>query len=234
VRISPHHRQHFSLSLSKLDRAEVVQQQDIPADVIIMRSPVRLKTSTPGLHTSKNCFPDSFLQGRQESIMSTISEVFLPGVGRKFQVETMSGDRLVIVIHDDGTRELYHFTRHNLDRPASVLRLSDGEARQIAGIVGGLTYVPRSLPMAEVILGDLVLEWFTIERGAACIGRSIRELEVRTRTGASIVSIIEPDQTTRTNPEAHTVLNEGATLIAAGDRRTINALKRLLVEGSRE
>jgi TrkA domain protein len=86
--------------------------------------------------------------------------------------------------------------------------------------------------MAELILDDLLLEWFTIERGAACIGRSIRELEVRTRTGASIVSIIEPDQTARTNPEAHTVLNEGATLIAAGDRRTINALKQLLFQGS--
>jgi TrkA domain protein len=138
---------------------------------------------------------------------------------------------LVIVIHDDGTRELYHFTRRNMDRPSSVLRLSDGEARQIAGIIGGLTYVPRSLPMAEVVLEDLVLEWFTIEPGAACIGRTIRELEVRTRTGASIVSIIEPDQTKRTNPEADTVLNAGATLIVAGDRPTINALKRLLIEG---
>jgi TrkA domain protein len=163
--------------------------------------------------------------------MSTISEAFLPGVGRKFQVETTSGDRLVIVIHDDGTRELYHFTRKNMDRPASVLRLSDGEARQIAGIVGGLTYVPRSLPMAEVILGDLVLEWVTLEPGAACIGRTIRDLQARTRTGASIVSIIEADQTKRTNPEADTILNEGATLIIAGDRITISALKRLLVEG---
>ena len=163
--------------------------------------------------------------------MSTISEAFLPGVGRKFQVETTSGDRLVVVIHDDGMRELYHFSRKNLDRPASVLRLSDGEARQIAGIIGGLTYVPRSLPMAEVVLEDLVLEWFTIEEGAACIGQSIRDLQVRTRTGASIVSIIEPDQTKRTNPEAGTVLNRGATLIAAGDRPTINALKRLLTEG---
>jgi TrkA domain protein len=164
--------------------------------------------------------------------MSTISEVFLPGVGRKFQVETMAGDRLVIVIHDDGLRELYHFTRGNLDRAASVLRLSDGEARQIAGIIGGLTYVPRSLPTAEVILDDLVLEWFKIERGAACIGRTIRELEVRTRTGASIVSIIEADQMKRLNPEAGTLLNEDATLIVAGDRRTISALKRLLVEGN--
>lgn len=164
--------------------------------------------------------------------MSTISEVFLPGVGRKFQVETITGDRLVIVIHDDGTRELYHFERSNLDRPASVLRLSDGEARQIAGIVGGLSYVPRNLPMAEVILGDLVLEWFNIEQGASCIGKTIRDLQVRTRTGASIVSIIEPDQTKRTNPEPETVLNEGATLIAAGDRKTIDSLKRLLINGS--
>jgi TrkA domain protein len=164
--------------------------------------------------------------------MSTISEIFLPGVGRKFQVETTSGDRLVIVIHDDGTRELYHFTRRNMDRASSVLRLSDGEARQIAGIIGGLTYVPRSLPMAEVILGDLVLEWFTIEPGMACIGRTIHELEVRTRSGASIVSIIEPDETKRTNPEAGTILNQGATLIVAGDRRTIDALKRLLIQGS--
>jgi TrkA domain protein len=163
--------------------------------------------------------------------MSTISEVFLPGVGRKFQVETLEGDRLVIVIHDDGTRELYHFTRKNPDRPTSVLRLSDGEARQIAGIVGGLTYVPRSLPIAEVILGDLVLEWFKIDSGAACIGKTIRDLHVRTSTGASIVSIVEADQSKRTNPEADTVLNEGATLIVAGDRRSINSLKRLLVEG---
>ena len=166
--------------------------------------------------------------------MSSISEVFLPGVGRKFQIETLDCDRLVIVIHDDGTRELYHFTGKNLDRPASVLRLTDGEARQIAGIVGGLTYVPRSLPMAEVILGDLVLEWFKIEPRAACIGKTIRDLHVRTATGASIVSIVEPDQTKRTNPEAGTVLNEGATLIVAGDRRTINSLKRLLVEGKTE
>ena len=166
--------------------------------------------------------------------MSSISEVFLPGVGRKFQVETLDGDRLVIVIHDDGTRELYHFTRKNLDRPTSVLRLTDGEARQIAGIVGGLTYVPRSLPMAEVILEDLVLEWFTIAPGSACIGKTIHDLRVRTVTGASIVSIVEPDQTKRTNPEADTVLNEGATLIVAGDRRTINSLKRLLVEGKTE
>lgn len=163
--------------------------------------------------------------------MSVISEKFLPGIGHKFQVETATGDRLVIVIHDDGTRELYHLSRKEPDRVASVVTLADSEARQIAGIIGGLTYVPKSLPSAEIVIDDLLLEWYTIVPGAACIGRTIRDLQVRTVTGASIVSIIEPDRVKRLNPEADTILNEGATLILAGDRRTIAALKRLLDEG---
>jgi TrkA domain protein len=164
--------------------------------------------------------------------MSTISEMNLPGVGRKFQIETLRGDRLVVVIHDDGVRELYHFDRKNLERPASVITLNDGEARQVAGIIGGLTYSPKALAAAEVVLDDLVLDWFTIEPGAAAIGKTIRDLQARTKTGASIVSLVEPNNEKRTNPEADTVLNEGATLVLAGDRGTIAAMKKLLVQGT--
>lgn len=165
--------------------------------------------------------------------MPSIQEATLPGVGRKFQVEATSGDRLTIVIHDDGRRELYHFTRENPDRVASVVMLQDSEARQVAGIIGGLSYVPKALPAAELILDDLVLEWFTIPPKAASIGRTIRDLMVRTATGASIVSIIEEDRQHIINPEADTRLNEGATLIVAGDRKTIHALKALLIDGRR-
>jgi TrkA domain protein len=166
--------------------------------------------------------------------MSTISESNLPGVGRKFQIEAASGDRLTIVIHDDGTRELYHFARKAPDKVASVVTLSDSEARQVAGIIGGLTYVPKALPSAEIVLEDLLLQWYTIEPGSACVGKTIQDLQVRKRTGASIVSIIEPDRAKRINPGPDTVLNEGATLILAGDRQTIGRLKHLLVHGRAE
>jgi len=166
--------------------------------------------------------------------MSTIRDSNLPGVGHKFQVETLSGDRLTIVIHDDGTRELYHFSRKDLDRPASVLTLTDGEARQIAGIVGGLTYVPRAIPFSEVVLEDLVLEWFTLPSDAVSEGKTIGDLRVRTRTGASIVSIVEPNRLTRTNPDADTVLSEGATLIIAGDRHSLARTKELLMTGKHD
>ncbi len=163
--------------------------------------------------------------------MATISESNLPGVGRKFQIETTGGDRLVIVIHDDGLREIYHFDRKNFERPDSVVTLTDGEARQFAGIVGGLSYVPKALPTSEVVLDDLVLEWFTLEERAAAVGKTIRDLAVRTAAGGSIVSIIEPNNTKRINPEADTVLNAGATLILAGDRRSISRIKDLLQNG---
>lgn len=164
--------------------------------------------------------------------MSTISESTLPGVGRKFQIETTSGDRLIVVIHDDGRRELYHYDRKELTRADSVLTLTDGEARQIAGIIGGLTYVPKALESTEVVLDDLVLEWFKIEPRFASVRKTIREIQARTASGASIVSIIEPNQVKRINPEADTVINAGATFILAGDRSSIKKLKRLLMDGT--
>src|SRR5687767_7056844 len=116
-------------------------------------------------------------------------------------------------------------------RVASVLTLVDSEARQIAGIIGGLTCVPKSLPSPAIVLDDLLLERYTIAPSSACVGKTIRSLQVRTATGASIVSIIEPDRIKRNNPEADTVLNKGATLILAGDRRTITSFKQLLFKG---
>src|SRR4029453_17618742 len=142
--------------------------------------------------------------------MSTISESNLPGVGRKFQIEAASGDRMTIVIHDDGTRELYHFARKAPDKVASVVTLSDSEARQVAGIIGGLTYVPKALPSAEIVLEDLLLQWYTLEEGAAGVGLTIGARDGRRVTGASIISIIEPDRSKQLNPGPDTVLNEGA------------------------
>lgn len=160
--------------------------------------------------------------------MPAILESSLPGVGHKFQIETTGGDRLTIVIHDDGRRELYHFHRRHPDRVASVVTLQDSEARQVAGILGGLTYVPKALPAAELVLEDLVLEWVRIEPEWACVGKTLRDLQVRTATGASIVCIIEENRQKHINPEADTRLNEKATLIVAGDRGTLQALKQLL------
>jgi TrkA domain protein len=164
--------------------------------------------------------------------MSTIREATLPGMGRKFQLDAQSGDRLVIVIHDDGRRELYHFDPNHPDDLLSTVTLNDTEARQVAGIIGGMHYTPKALEPSSITLEDLVIEWYKVEPGSPAIGKTIGQLQVRQRTGATIMALIEKDGRKRINPGPEQLLSEDATLVVAGERQQVQAFKRLIAHGS--
>ncbi len=164
--------------------------------------------------------------------MSTIRESDLPGIGRKFQLEARSGDRLVIVIHDDGRRELYHFDSNDPDELLSMVTLSDTEARQVAGIIGGLNYAPKALESASINLDDLLIEWYKVEPGSQAIGKTIGQLQVRQTTGATIMALIEKDGSKRINPGSDQMLAEDVTLVVAGERQQVQSFKRLIAHES--
>ncbi|CAH1212415.1 K(+)/H(+) antiporter subunit KhtT [Paenibacillus plantiphilus] len=161
----------------------------------------------------------------------TIRETDLPGIGKKFQVTTRGGDKLVIVVHDDGRRECYHFDPENPDDTVSIVTLDDDEARMVAAIIGGMTYKPRALETIEVALDDLIIEWYRVEPEYKCVGKTIGELNVRQISGATIIAIVGKQQSKQINPGPDVVIKAEATLIVAGERGQQKLFKNIMMNG---
>lgn len=161
--------------------------------------------------------------------MSVVKESELLGIGKKFQFETEAGDNVVVVIHDDGRRELYRYDEKE-GETRCVMTLNDEESRQLAGIIGGLAYKPRAMETIEVALNDLIIEWYKVEGKSKTLGKSIGALEVRQRTGASIIAAIKGVESI-INPGPDYIITSGTTLVVAGKRQSIKVLKDILLEG---
>ena len=156
--------------------------------------------------------------------------VQISGIGKKFQITTASEEKFVIVIHDDGRRDLYHFDGNDPDETISSVTLDDTEARQIASILGGMVYKPKLLETVEVALDDLVIEWIKVEPNFKGIGQCVVDLDLRKQTGATILAIVDK-HSQKVNPGPGDIITKNSTLVVAGERKQIQALKNLLMVG---
>ena len=163
--------------------------------------------------------------------MSVIRETDLPGIGRKFLIDTEEGDRVIVILHEDGQRELFCPSPEEPEELMRVMTMTDTEARQLGGIVGGMNYQPTALEKVEHTLDQLSIEWYKLKKGIKAIGRSIGELKIRENTGTVVIASIDTMHKQTVSPGPEYVLTEGMTLVLAGERQNIQNLKRILEVG---
>ncbi|KGQ21008.1 cation:proton antiporter regulatory subunit [Thermus filiformis] len=158
-----------------------------------------------------------------------VEEVVLPGVGRKFTIEVQSGDRLVVVVHNSGKRELQYYEKGEEDEPTAALDLTDEEARELGAILAGVLFHPEAVGDTRSKLGAQVFEWIPIPPGSPWVGRRVEDLPLP--PGAHLLALDRPGAPLIPNPGPEALLEPGDTLVLAGSREAIEAFKRALGRG---
>ncbi|WP_439027094.1 cation:proton antiporter regulatory subunit [Haloarchaeobius sp. DT45] len=153
----------------------------------------------------------------------TVYETDVPGVGRKFEVELDDGGRLVVLLHHDGRREVFHRSEPEADS-TRIASLSGEQARQLGAILGGAYFQPVELPQPEVPLGDAIIEWVTIDEDSTLSGQTLEGCGVRAATGVSVIAVQRDDETIA-NPNPDFELRAGDILVALGTREEQQAFR---------
>lgn len=149
-----------------------------------------------------------------------IREHDLPGVGKKFAIKTDEGDRMTVIIHNTGAREIYHF-KEGEDYPFHAVRLSDPDARKLGAVLGGAYFQPPVAESMDMVLEQLSIEWLPVDRASALAGRTLQESAIRQQTGASVIAILR-DGKAYPNPQPGDVIQAGDTLMVIGDREQVS------------
>ncbi len=151
-------------------------------------------------------------------------EIDLPGVGKKYAINTDDGERMTIIIHTTGHREIYLFDK-GADFPKAAVRLDDEEARQVGAILSGAFFQPVPSEDLETLLGELTIDWYRVGAGRLP-GHTIAELRIRSETGASVIAVIRPGSPDIPNPHPETRVEEGDTLVVIGSREQVEDYRR--------
>ena len=157
----------------------------------------------------------------------TVYESDLPGVGKKFEIELGDDERLVVVIHNTGKREV--FRRHGDEDATKLFELSDRLARQVGSILEGAYFQPVSMETTETMLDEnTIIEWMTVGEDTDVAGRTLADVDFRNRTGATVVAIQRENEVTESNPGPETTVHAGDTLIVLGERDACQTVESIV------
>ena len=162
--------------------------------------------------------------------MTNVEQTRLPGVGVRHDFSTRSGQRIGVIAHRVGHRELILYAEDDPDRVAETVRLTDDDAQTLAELLGA-SRVTAAVDAIRQSIEGLALDWLPIGDAWWCSGRSIAETQMRRRTGVSIVAIIRADQTIP-SPEPAELLLAGDTVVVVGTPDGIERATALLQQAA--
>ena len=155
-----------------------------------------------------------------------VEQTALPGIGLRHDFTTRKGQRVGVVSHRTGRRDLVIYDADDPDAVCHVVKLNDEEADALAELLGAARLVEHLAALTQRIEG-LAIDWLPIRPGSPYAGRAIADTQARSRTGVSIVAIVRGDGAIPA-PAPDAVLEPGDTLVVVGTAQGVKELSKLL------
>jgi len=122
-----------------------------------------------------------------------IEETSLPGVGLRLDFTAEDGNRIGVVHHRSGRKELFVCTADDPDAAVVSLNLSDDDSHALSEALGGSTVIANLNDLQQRIEG-LAIDWLSVDPGTPYAGKTVGDARIRTRTGVSVVAVIRGDE----------------------------------------
>jgi TrkA domain protein len=140
-------------------------------------------------------------------------------------VSFQDGGELVVLIHNEGRREVYWRASPAGDSE-KLFAATERQARKLAEIFDGTYFEPIDSDLDKA-WEDAVIEWVQLPTASPVIGQSIRDAGIRTKTGTTVIAVQRGSRTV-SNPDSGFQLERGDVLVAVGTEAAHQALEALL------
>lgn len=161
--------------------------------------------------------------------MPRINETSLPGVGLRLDFTAEDGNRIGVVHHRTGRRELFVCSADDPDAAVVSLNLSDEDSHALSEALGGSTVIANLMDLQQRIEG-LAIDWLSVEPGTPYAGKTIGDARIRTRTGVSVVAVIRGDEAhPAPSPDFHVEASD--ILVVVGTPEGIKEVDEILTVG---
>lgn len=158
--------------------------------------------------------------------MAEVSETRLPGVGVRYEFTTDNGERIGVLLHRGGRREVLIYDTGDPDICTTVMHLSREDTRTLAELLGA-TRVSQVTAAVQQAIEGLSIDWLRVADDSDFVGRTIAEGMIRTKTGVSIVAVVRNTETIPA-PEAEFAFAGGDVAVAVGTPAGLDEVRSML------
>jgi TrkA domain protein len=159
--------------------------------------------------------------------VTEIIETPLPGVGVRHEFTTAEKERIAVLTHRSGRREIAIYDRGDPDACRTVLHLSPDDTRTLADVLGASS-VSETVAAVQHNIEGVAIDWVTVPGASRFADSTIASGQFRTRTGASVIAIVRGAKTIPA-PGPDQKIQGNDVIVAVGTPEGLAELRNMLV-----